>query len=150
MAVSRAGGRLVVDDDDGSKRFGFALILNGIGSKDFGLGLEARVMIGFSTCFSVVLSTGGSSFFSSFAAAAALFDLGDLFFLRIGRSRGLGGAGVPHTTVRIAFRANIGAGVCGGWTSSPEVSTQLVRISCLLGNHKSSGINHLPLRKTCL
>lgn len=112
VAISRAGGRLVVDDDEGSKRFGFALILNGIGSNDLGLGLEIRVAIGCSTCFSVASFEGRSSsfFFSSFVAAVALLDFGDLFFLRIGRSRGFG-AGVPHTTVRIAFKANIGAGV---------------------------------------
>lgn len=136
MPISGAGGRLAVDEYDGSKIFGFWLILNGIGSKDLRVvGLGARVASSCSTCLLTASLAGGFSFFCSSFAAAALLAFGDLFFLRTGRSRGLGGAGVPHTTVRIAFRANMGAGVCGGWTSSPEASAELVRIHVLSEGH---------------
>lgn len=113
------------DDDDGSKRLSFGEILNGIGSRllEFLKGLvDAKI----SFC-----SAGDGSFFfprSSFAAIAYLLDLGDAFFLRAGRSRGFGGAGVPHTTVRSAFKANMGAGVCCGCMSSIVTSARPVRI----------------------
>lgn len=101
-----------MDEDGGSKMFGLWLILNGIGSKDLRVvGFGTRVAGAF---LPVASLTVNSSFFCSSLTAATLLAFGDLFFLRAGRSRGLGGAGVPHTTVRIAFRANMGAGVCGG------------------------------------
>lgn len=127
--------------------FGLWLILNGIGSKDLRVvGFGTRVASEF---LPVASLTVDSSFFGS-SLAATLLAFGDLFFLRAGRSRGLGGAGVPHTTVRIAFRANMGAGVCGGWTSSLEASTGLVRIYVLLESRlPMRSITFLSGRRIC-
>lgn len=121
VGISNAGGgRFVFDDDDGSKRLSLGEILNGIGSKPLEF-LKGLVDAKTSFC-----SGGDGSFFfslSSLTAVAFLLDLGETFFLRAGRSRGFGGAGVPHTTVRSAFKAKIGAGVGGGCMSSMEISS---------------------------
>lgn len=146
MLIFGASGRLATDEYDGSKMFGFWLILNGIGSKDLRVvGLGARVASSCSACLLVASLTGCSPFFCS--SLAALLAFGDLFFLRTGRSRALGGAGVPHTTVRMAFKANMGAGVCGGWASSPEASTELVRIQ--VSFESMGSITFLPGRRIC-